>query len=125
MNSQLPRNMSLKAFEPHRREYECKHEAANVPPIDPDAEIWLQQGLAATSDELPEEKQNYALAAKLWQQAADRKHWKAMLNLASLYVNGQGVAQDAERAVLMVESAMKLGIPAAFDLMGTISTDEA
>ncbi|ONN63594.1 hypothetical protein BTM36_26835 [Herbaspirillum sp. VT-16-41] len=42
-----------------------------------------------------------------------------MLNLANAYAHGLGVARDRERAVKIVESAMLLGIPAAFDVMGT------
>ena len=45
----LPRNMHLKAFDPHRKDFVCKHEADAVPPIDPQAEQWLWEGLAATS----------------------------------------------------------------------------
>ncbi|MDR0480624.1 MAG: hypothetical protein LBG66_01915, partial [Gallionellaceae bacterium] len=47
--SDLPRNMNLKAFDPHRKDFICKYEADVVPPIDPEAEQWFQQGLAATS----------------------------------------------------------------------------
>jgi TPR repeat protein len=115
----LPRNMSLKAFDPHRKEFICKHEADAVPPIDPEAEQWLQQGLALTSPTLWPDQRDYKKAAQLWQQAAERKHWKAMLNLASSYAHGEGVPRDTERAVQIVEAAMKLGIPAAYDLMGT------
>ncbi len=115
----LPRNMSLKAFDPHRPAFECKHEANAVPPIDPEAEQWLQQGLAFTSQTKWPEDRDYAKAVQLWQQAAERKHWKAMLNLASLYAHGEGVPKDTEHAVQIVEAAMKLGIPTAFDVMGT------
>ncbi|MEJ8827465.1 tetratricopeptide repeat protein [Variovorax humicola] len=115
----LPRNMSLKAFDPHRKDFVCKYEADAVPPIDAQAEAWLQEGLRVTSRDLWPKERDYAKAAQLWQQAADRKHWKAMLNLASAYAYGEGVPRDTERAVQIVEEAMKLGIPAAFDLMGT------
>ena len=115
----LPRNQSLKAFDPHRADFVCKHEADAVPPIDPEAEQWFQQGLALTSMTLWPDQRDYKKAAQLWQQAADRKHWKAMLNLASAYVQGEGVERDTEHAVQIVEQAMQLGIPAAYDLMGT------
>ncbi|WP_438820489.1 DUF6396 domain-containing protein [Burkholderia lata] len=42
-----------------------------------------------------------------------------MLNLANAYAQGQGVDRDSEHAVQITEQAMKLGIPAAYDLMGT------
>jgi uncharacterized protein len=115
----LPRNQNLKAFDPHRKDFVCKHEADAVPPIDPEAEQWLQQGLALTSPTLWPDQRDYKKATQLWQQAAERKHWKAMLNLANAYAQGEGVPRDTEHAVQIVESAMKLGIPAAYDLMGT------
>ena len=115
----LPRNMALKAFDPHRSGFVCKHEADAVPPIDPDAEQWQQEAMAATSFDKWEDDRDYKKAVELWRKAAERKHWKAMINLANSYAHGQGVQKDTEQAVLIVEKAMKLGIPAAYDLMGT------
>jgi len=118
MNS-LPRNMNLKAFDPHRKTFVCKHEADAVPPIDPQAEQWHREALALTSNLLWADDRDYPKAAALWQQAAERRHWKAILNLATAYAYGRGVERDSEHAVQIVEAAMQLGIPAAFDLMGT------
>lgn len=117
--NELPRNQNLKAFDPYRQAFVCKHEADAVPPIDAEAEQWFQQGLALISLTLWPDQRDYKKAAQLWQQAADRKHWKAMLNLAGLYVDGTGMPRDTERAVQIVEQAITLGIPAAYDLMGT------
>ncbi|MDM0011037.1 DUF6396 domain-containing protein [Variovorax sp. J22P168] len=123
-SSPLPRNMSLKAFDPHRQDFVCKHEADSVPPIDVQAEAWLQEGLRITSRDLWPDQRDYPKAVVLWQQAAERKHWKAMMNLAGVLIQGDGteayvVPPDTERAIQIVEEAMKLGIPAAFDAMGT------
>lgn len=115
----LPRNMSLKAFDPHRTEFVCKYQENILPRIDEEAERWFQEGLTLTSHTLWPNQRDYAKAAQLWQQAADRNHWKAMLNLANSYAHGEGVIRDTERAVLILEKAMQLGIPAAFDVMGT------
>ncbi|MDB5829044.1 MAG: hypothetical protein JWQ73_3264, partial [Variovorax sp.] len=95
MNS-LPRNMNLKAFDPHRADFVCKHEAEANPPITPEAEALFQQGMAATSYELiwPQDKRDYAKAAQLWQQAVTLGHWKAEMNLAGLYEQGLGVERD-------------------------------
>jgi TPR repeat protein len=122
--NQLPRNMKLTAFNPHRPDFGCVHEATKVPPIDPQAQEWFEQGLVLSNQEWFEDD-DWAGAAALWHKAAERKHWKAMLNLASLYANGRGegklrVERDLERAVLITEEAMQLGIPAAFDFMGTL-----
>jgi len=113
------RNMPLKAFDPHRKDFVCKYESDVVPKIDEQAEQWFQEGLALTSHTLWPNQRDYVKAVQLWQQAAEKNHWKALLNLANAYAHGEGVARDTEHAVLIVESAMKLGIPAAFDLMGT------
>lgn len=117
--NELPRNMNLKAFDPHRSDFVCKHEVDAVPPVDPQAEQWLQEGLALTSPLLWPDQRDYTKAIDLWTRAVARKHWKAMLNLADAYAQGKGVETDTERAVKLVEEAMTLGIPSAYDLMGT------
>jgi TPR repeat protein len=128
----LPRNMKIGSFDPHRKEFVCAREADKVPPIDAMAQEWFEQGLALTSHGLERKDRNFKRAAELWQKAADRKHWKALINLASMYANGSGydadsqfnpdyrVERDDEKAVLLVEQSMNWGIPAAFDLMGTL-----
>jgi hypothetical protein len=115
----LSRNMSLKAFDPYRDDFICKHEADVAPPIDAEAEQWNQQALALTSRLLWPEDRDHKKAIQFWQKAAERKHWKAILNLANAYAQGEGVNRDTEKAVQIVEAAMKLGIPGAYDLMGT------
>lgn len=117
--AELPRNMTLKAFDPHQKAFVCMLEDEAVPDIDPVAEDWFQEALALTSLSLRPEQRDYARALHLWQQATDRKHWKAMINLANAYAQGDGVMRDTERALLLVEDAMRMGIPAAFDLMGS------
>lgn len=118
MNS-LPRNMNLKAFDPHRAAFTCKYEADANPPIKPEAEMLFQRGMVVTSYELWPAKRDHAKAAELWKQAAVMGHWRATMNLAGLYEQGLGVDQDTEQAVLLVEGLMKIGVPAAFDKMGT------
>jgi TPR repeat protein len=120
----LPRNMKLKAFNPHRDGFSCVHEASKVPPITPEAQAWFEEGLAVTRRELVRTQRDYKTAAVLWEKAAAQNHWKAIINLASAYTHGMGegalgLQRDDERAVLLVEKGMQLGIPAAFDLMGT------
>ncbi|WP_243712492.1 SEL1-like repeat protein [Burkholderia pyrrocinia] len=119
MKDSLPRNMSLDAFNPHRETFDCVHEAAVVPAVDPEADRWNQQAMKMTSALLWPNQRDYAGAVALWSKAAERKHWKAMLNLANAYAQGLGVDRNTERAVQITEQGMKLGIPAAYDLMGT------
>jgi TPR repeat protein len=119
----LPRHQALKAFDPHRKEFACTYEADAVPPIDRQAEAWHQEALYVTRASLWPNQRDWKKAEQLWTQAAERKHWKAMMNLASLYETGQGegalaVPEDSYRAIDIVEEAMRLGIPAAYDKMG-------
>ncbi len=115
--------MSLAAFNPHRTAFECKHEVDVVPPLDTEADRWNQQAMALTSALLWPNQRDYKGAVDLWTKAAERKHWKAMLNLANAYAQGEGVDRDSEHALQITEQAMKLGIPAAYDLMGTYHMD--
>ncbi|HBO0862891.1 TPA: sel1 repeat family protein, partial [Pseudomonas aeruginosa] len=87
------------------------------PPVDPQADAWFlrareleKQGISAHDAEM----------VRLYQMAADRGHYKAMLNLAGLYVRGIGVDKDEGKAVDLVERAIKLNAPHAFYLMGVM-----
>ena len=115
----LPRNMNLKAFNPHRIDFACTHEATKLPAITSESEVLFQHGMALTSNELWPDQRDYKSAAQLWKQAAAQSHWKAAMNLAGLFERGLGVQRDTERAVLIVERLMTQGVPGAFDKMGT------
>ncbi|WP_423221178.1 tetratricopeptide repeat protein, partial [Burkholderia contaminans] len=117
----LPRYEKLPRFDPHRKSFTCVHQAQHVPRIDPQAELWFQQALALDNPDVYYEKRDYPKIYQLYIQAADRGHWKAMLNLASLILSDYpGVPRhDPEAAIVWVEKAMQLGVPDAFDMMGT------
>uniref|UniRef100_UPI001CC37540 SEL1-like repeat protein n=1 Tax=Burkholderia diffusa TaxID=488732 RepID=UPI001CC37540 len=118
--SDLPRDEKLPLFDPHRKSFTCTYQAQHVPPIDPQAELWFQQALALDDPDLYYQKRDYAKIYQLYVQAAERGHWKAMLNVASLIrSNYPGVPQhDPEIAIEWIEKAMKLGVPDAYDMMG-------
>lgn len=111
--------MNLKAFDPHRADFACLHEASKLPPITIESEMLFQKGMAVTSNELWPNQRDYKKAAQLWERAAAMGHWKAAMNLAGLHERGLGVQRDTERAVLIIEGLMKQGVPGAFDKMGT------
>ncbi|MGB7193677.1 MAG: DUF6396 domain-containing protein [Collimonas pratensis] len=113
------RYTSLPLFQPHRAAFICIQQAAVVPPIDPEADRWFEQGMALTSEDKYEEDKDYKTAAVLWAKAAQRKHWKAQNNLAGLYLRGKGVPQDSEKALQLTEEAMAWGVPQAWDNMGS------
>lgn len=115
----LPRNQSLPLFNPHVADFICETEASKVPPIDAQAEDWFLAARALEDPEIFVEDRDYKEIVDLTRQAAERLHWKAMLNLASLYVEGRDPPYGNEEAVQLVEKAMLLGIPAAYDRMGT------
>lgn len=119
--SELPRYEKLPLFDPHRKTFNCVYQNQHVPPVDPQAELWFQQALALDNPDIYAEKRDYPKIYQLYVQAAERGSWKAMLNLASLTLSGyQGVPQhDPENAIEWVEKAMRLGIPDAYDMMGT------
>jgi hypothetical protein len=113
----LPRNEEPRMFEPHVAEFICQIEAANVPAIDAQADAWFIEAHGLEDREIYET--NYKKIVELTRQAAARHHWKAMLNLASRYIEGRNPPRGVEDAVKLVEDAMRLGIPAAYDRMGT------
>jgi hypothetical protein len=119
MINDLPRNQDLPLFNPHRAEFRCEIESANVPSIDAQADAWFREALALDDPSIYFNDRDHAKIVALTRQAAERHHWKAMLNLASFYINGRDPSHGVEDAVKLVEQAMRLGIPAAYDRMGT------
>lgn len=114
----LSRNEKPPLFQPHMADFPCKIEAAAVPPIDAQADQWFRESLALDSADTYTDEKDYQSIVRLMQQAAQRRHWKAMLNLASLYIERRDPAHGAEDAVKLVEEAMRLRVPAAYDRDG-------
>ena len=115
----LPRNQSLPLFDPHLPTFTCQVEATKVPPIDAEADAWFLEARALESPETMEEDRDYKKIVELTRKASHRKHWKAMLNLASLYLEKRDPARGVDDALKLVDEAMLLGIPGAYDRMGT------
>jgi TPR repeat protein len=115
----LPRNEKLLLFNPHRSSFTCQIETTKVPPIDAQAELWFQEAKSLDDPDAWEEDRDYKKIVHLTRQAAERHHWKAILNLASLYLENRDPPYGESEALLLVEQAMRLGVPAAYDRMGT------
>jgi hypothetical protein len=115
----LPRNEKLPLFNPHRSSFTCQIEATKVPSIDAQAELWFQEAKSLDDPDAWEEDRDYKKIVHLTRQAAERRHWKAMLNLASLYLENRDPPHGETEALALVEQAMRLGVPAAYDRMGT------
>src|SRR5450830_1057928 len=115
----LPRNEKLPLFDPHRPTFTCEIEAKKVPLIDAQADAWFREAQALDDHDLWEEDRDYKTIVQLTRQAADRRHWKAMLNLATLYLEKRDPPSGEMEASALVEQAMRFGVPAAYDRMGT------
>ena len=115
----LPRNEKLALFNPHRTSFTCEIEATKVPPIDAQADAWFREARALEDPDTWEEDRDYKKIVQLTRAAAERRHWKAMLNLASLYLENRDPSHGPADALTLVEEAMRLGIPAGYDRMGT------
>lgn len=117
-DAELPRFTKLETFNPHRRDFVCKHEADANPPISAEAEALFQQALMLDNHDLWPQQRDYPKVAALYEQAMKLGHWKAQFNLAGLYLQGIGVPQDTEKAITLTEDLMQKGVPAAWDNMG-------
>ncbi|MEW7848105.1 tetratricopeptide repeat protein [Massilia aurea] len=115
----LPRNEDLPLFNPHRSSFTCEIESKKVPPVDAQAELWLQEAQVLDDPDAWEEDRDYKEIVQLTRRAAQRRHWKAMLNLASLYLENRDPPHGETDALTLIEEAMRLGVPAAYDRMGT------
>lgn len=115
----MPRYTKLPLFDPHRKNFTCVYQEQHLPPVDPQAELWFQQALALDNPDVWFEDIDWKKVYQLYSQAAERSHWKAMLNLASLILSEYPVPDhDPESAIRWVERAMQLGVPDAWDRMG-------
>ena len=113
----LPRNEKMPLFDPHVSAYICG--PVSLPPLDAQADAWFREARALEDPEIYIDNRDYKKIVSLTRQAAERKHWKAMINLASFIIEGRDPPHVLEDAVQLVEAAMKMGVPAAYDRMGT------
>ena len=120
LHPDLPRFTELPAFDPHRKDFECKHEADANPPIGPQAQELFEQALALDNWELWYEQIDHKGMARLYTQAMKLGHWKAQLNLAQMYLEGRGVPVDAGEAIRLTEDLMRQDVPAAWHRMGSL-----
>ncbi|WP_150118562.1 DUF6396 domain-containing protein [Collimonas fungivorans] len=132
MDNDLPRNHIPELFHPHRTEFTCKSELTAAPPLDREADIWYQEALALDTPDLWKDDRNWPRIIELYTKAAERKHWKAMNNLATLYQTGVWGLKDSKKilvernpnaAMTLTEDAMRMGVPLAYAVMGNYYAD--
>ncbi|MHC8289924.1 tetratricopeptide repeat protein [Pseudomonas sp. XS1P51] len=91
-------------------EFKCVHEQDVAPPLNQQAEQWFQQGRSISKERLPK----WTEVAQFYQQAVEKNHWKAMHNLAELYLRGDGVAKDTNKAIDLYMEMVKLKAPLGY-----------
>ena len=124
----LPRNINLKAFEPHRESFTCAQAATFAPPLSPAGQELFEEGMAITSPALWPNERNWPRAMQAWEQAMKLGHWKAALMWIQTARRGNGInsekgqfqvpAQNPELVVKLVELLMQQNVADAFYLMG-------
>ncbi|MFU3250188.1 MULTISPECIES: tetratricopeptide repeat protein [Pseudomonas aeruginosa group] len=96
-------------------EFSCAQE--RNPPIDEEADVLFKE---ARELERANHEANDQRMISLYQEAVERGHYKAMLNLAGIYSRGAAAPRDEGKAVDLVEKALKLNAPHAFYTMGVM-----
>ena len=69
--SDLPRDEKLPLFNPHRKTFTCVYQDQQVPPLDPQAELWFQQALALDTPDIYYANRDYPRITQLYFQAAE------------------------------------------------------
>ncbi|MGB7193678.1 MAG: DUF6396 domain-containing protein [Collimonas pratensis] len=82
--------------------------------------------------DLWKDDRNWPRIIEFYTKAAERKHWKAMNNLATLYQTGVWglrdpntvlVTRNSKAAMALTEDAMRMGVPLAYAVMGNYYAD--
>lgn len=114
------RYTDLPPFDPQRTAFTCTHQAATAPLVDPQAELWFQQGMDLLKKNHTKYSADYSAMHWLWSRAARKKHWRAQQSLIITYLYGYGVPQSSEKAVQLIAEAMEWGEPAAWAIMANV-----
>ncbi len=85
------------------------------PPVDSDADKWFKEARAIQKGERPGSN---AYMLDLYEKAAEKKHYKALNNLANIYGYGSAGKRDEHRAIDLIEQGMALEVPACYYTMG-------
>ena len=97
-------------------EFKCAYEKDTAPQLDHIADDWFTQARRLSKERLPD----WVQVAQLYQKAIDKDHWKAMHNLAELYLRGKGVAKDTNKAVDLYQRMLDLEAPLGYYDMGVM-----
>ncbi|MBD2793850.1 SEL1-like repeat protein [Xenorhabdus szentirmaii] len=114
--SQKPKNLQEQEANLH---FTCVYEKDTLPTLDPEADIWFQQARAL---EKVKGKPDYATIGRLYRQAAEKDHYKALFNLQNLIRYGKVPPRTGmhppQEVLELVEKLIKLNIPLGYYQMG-------
>ncbi len=91
-------------------DFKCVHEKDTAPPLDQQADQWFKQARVLSK----KRPADWSKVASLYQQAVEKNHWKAMHNLAELYLRGDGVVKDTNKAIDLYLEMIKLQVPLGY-----------
>ncbi|WP_124335844.1 tetratricopeptide repeat protein [Pseudomonas chlororaphis] len=91
-------------------DFKCVHGKDTAPPLDQQADQWFKQARVLSK----ERPADWSKVASLYQQAVEKNHWKAMHNLAELYLRGDGVAKDTNKAIDLYLKMIQLQAPLGY-----------
>ncbi|AZC34246.1 hypothetical protein C4K38_6331 [Pseudomonas chlororaphis subsp. piscium] len=97
-------------------DFKCVHEKDIAPPLDQQADQWFKQARVLSK----ERPADWSKVASLYQQAVEKNHWKAMHNLAELYLRGDGVSKDTNKAIDLYMRMVELEVPLGYYDMGVM-----
>ncbi len=97
-------------------EFKCAHEKDTAPQLDQVADGWFQQARNISKERLPDWKE----VTNLYQRAVEKDHWKAMHNLAELYLRGKGVPKSTNKAIDLYQRMVDLNVPLGYYDMGVM-----
>jgi hypothetical protein len=99
--------------------FTCVHESDRLPSLDPQADEWFKQ--ARAMQKAAGEK-DYNAIVSLYRQAAEKNHYKAMINLQNMLYQQQADPvygkTRPEEVIAVTEKMMQLNIPAGYYAMG-------
>lgn len=91
-------------------EFKCAHEINTAPPLNQQADQWFKQARTMSKNRLPD----WEKVAELYQKAVEKEHWKAMHNLAELYLRGDGVEKNTNKAIDLYQQMINLKVPLGY-----------
>ncbi|WP_256241237.1 tetratricopeptide repeat protein [Pseudomonas sp. MRSN 12121] len=97
-------------------DFKCVHELDVAPALDAQANQLFEQARTISKERLPD----WPKVANLYQESVKKNHWKAMHNLADLYLRGDGVPKDTNKAIDLYMQMIKLEAPLGYYDMGVM-----